>query len=70
MSLEETNRIQAALTIKLDELMPIDVRQEQDCRLERLEECARLAVRECRRAKVNQADALAILLRLWRTESA
>lgn len=62
----QVNEIQLALTQVLDEHAPIDVRSERDCRLNRLEHAARLAVRECRQAKLDQTSALALLLRIWK----
>lgn len=64
--MSETNRIQASLTMTLDAECPIDVRNERDCRVERCEQAARLAVRECRTLQMGQTEALTILMRLWR----
>lgn len=62
----QNNEVQLALTQKLDEVCPIDVREEETCRLERLEHVARLAVRECKQAQLDQTKALLILARLWK----
>lgn len=64
--MSDTNEIQHALVSCLDEQIPVDLRDEEQCRLARVEQAARLAVRECRTLGLDQATAIQILFRLWR----
>ena len=63
---DSTRTVQQRLTTLLDELIPVDVRTEDEDRMTRVEQVARCAIREAKEAKLDQAKALSLLLRLWR----